>query len=287
MAIEHNDYEDCAVPVAGRRGALAMLVAYLDSVYQPIAVFNVLYEVINEIPVGERCVQWHYHMIEAIHEYERSLPKQHPVGMTAEGGGEDNRILFASPADWISPGHGPMREYRYNPPDTEGVKVILTDTDHLWGHGGCYPWVWKSFTRGLNPIFMDPWVPVPGSTRPGYAPDILNERDFPDWALLRVNMGYTLRYAERLDLNRAVPCSELASSGYCLGIPGEVYLVYVPDDAQVQVDLSATTGELTVEWFSPRTGAVTHANPVAGGRPQRFVSPFGFDAVLYLRHKQG
>ena len=29
MANAHSDYEDCAVPVAGRRGALAMLVVML------------------------------------------------------------------------------------------------------------------------------------------------------------------------------------------------------------------------------------------------------------------
>lgn len=36
-------------------------------------------------------------------------------------------------------------------------KVILVDTDHLWGVGGSPAWVWKSFLRGHNPIFMDPY----------------------------------------------------------------------------------------------------------------------------------
>lgn len=247
---------------------------------------NVLYEIINEIPVGERCVQWHYHMIDMIHRYEQSKPKQHPVGMTAEGGGEDNRILFASPADWISPGHGPQMEYRYDPPDTGGSKVILADTDHLWGHGGTYQWVWKSFTRGLNPIFMDAWCPVPGATRQGYASGTLNQRDYPDWALIRLNLGYTRRYAERLDLNAATPHSELASSGFCLAIPGEAYIVYVPDDAQVAVDLSAADGEFGVEWFDPRSGALTHSGPVSGGQRHRLTSPFGFDVVVSLHRVQ-
>ena len=33
----------------------------------------------------------------------------------------------------------------------------MTQADHLWGIGGNRAWVWKSFTRGLNPIFMDPY----------------------------------------------------------------------------------------------------------------------------------
>ena len=48
-------------------------------------------------------------------------------------------------------------DYRHNPPTADGRKVILTDTDHLWGIGGDVPWVWKSFLRGLNPLFMDPY----------------------------------------------------------------------------------------------------------------------------------
>jgi hypothetical protein len=35
--------------------------------------------------------------------------------------------------------------------------VILSDTDHLWCIGGNHSWVWKSFLRGLHPIFMDPY----------------------------------------------------------------------------------------------------------------------------------
>jgi hypothetical protein len=244
---------------------------------------NVLYEIINEIPDDERGVRWHYHMIDYIHKYEATRPKRHPVGMTAEGGNQDNSILFASPADWISPGRGPGEAYKYDPPAGDGSKVILTDTDHLWGHGGNYLWAWKSFLRGLNPLFMDPWGPVPGRTRPGYADDRLNARAFPDWEPLRANLGATRRYAARLDLNRALPHGELASSHYCLAEPGRAYLVYVPQDAQVAVDLSATQGSLALEWYSPRSGKTVQDKPVWGGDRRRLVSPLGIDVVLFLQ----
>jgi hypothetical protein len=95
-------------------------------------------------------------------------------------------------------------------------------------------------------------------------------------------MGHTRRFAERVDLNAMVPHGELASSRYCLAAPGEAYLVYVPDDAQVTVDLSAAEGDLAVEWFSPRTGESVTSRSVSGGSRGTFASPFGFDAVLYI-----
>lgn len=114
---------------------------------------NVLFEIGNEC--GAYATQWQYHMIRYIKEYESSKPKQHPVGMTAQIFGGKNAELFESPADWISPN----REggYRDNPPAANGTKVIISDTDH---HGAKpYPerrvWVWKSFLRGHNPIFLD------------------------------------------------------------------------------------------------------------------------------------
>ena len=53
-----------------------------------------------------------------------------------------------------------LAPYQIDPPAADGRKVILTDTDHLWGIGGDVAWVWKSFLRGLNPIFMDPYTRV-------------------------------------------------------------------------------------------------------------------------------
>ena len=75
--------------------------------------------------------------------------------MTFQYKGGSNKTLLNSPADWISPNN--EGGYRDNPPAADGTKVIITDTDHLWGIGGNSAWVWKSFLRGPNPIFMDPY----------------------------------------------------------------------------------------------------------------------------------
>ncbi len=258
--------------------------AYVRKVINTVNEFdNVLYEIINEVENTERGFQWQEQMVAFVQAEERSRPKQHPVGFTAEGGSQYNPVVFASRADWISPGTGPNREYRNDPPAADGSKVILIDTDHLWGHGGHYRWAWKSFLRGLNPVFMDPWGPVPGRTRAGYAGAILNRRDYPTYAPLRTALGQTRRFAERIDLNTMTPRNEFASSRYCLANPGVELLVYIPDDDRVDVYLGIEPQRFTVEWFNVLDGESVTGESIQGGGVRHFTSPFGLESVLYLR----
>jgi hypothetical protein len=111
---------------------------------------NVLYEVINE--GGEK--EWNWWVIQTIHEHQRTKPNQHPVGNTGHGA-ERIPSMLASPAEWISPGRADG--FAEDPPAWNESKVSLLDTDHIWGVGGHAAWVWKSFLRGHNPIFMDPY----------------------------------------------------------------------------------------------------------------------------------
>jgi hypothetical protein len=60
------------------------------------------------------------------------------------------------------------------------------------------------------------------------------------------------------------------------------YLVYLPEGGTVQVDLSATRGQLSVEWFNPENGSTTSGGQINGGEERSFTAPFGGDAVLYL-----
>ena len=117
-----------------------------------------LYEITNETAIFSK--DWQYHMVRYIKEYEAGKPKQHPVGMTAFDSGREGSMqaLFGSPADWMSPQRtdGTSGDYQDDPPAADGRKIIISDTDHLWGVGGDRVWVWKSFTRGHHPIYMDP-----------------------------------------------------------------------------------------------------------------------------------
>jgi len=229
---------------------------------------NVLYEIANES--GPYSTDWQYHMINYIKSYQASKPNQHSVGMTFQYEGGSNAALFNSPADWISPGHSDSELYKSNPPAADGSKVIVLDTDHLWGIGGNQEWVWKSFLRGLNPIYMDPYG---GPDKPD-----------ADEAIRR-NLGYTLRYANKVNLAAMVPRGDLASTGYCLANPvadGAEYLVYLPDGGTVTVDLSAASGELSVQWLNPSTGAMRFMGTTTGGASHSFTTPFSGDAVLHI-----
>ena len=226
---------------------------------------NVLCEVANE--GGEK--EWNWWVVKTVQEYERTKPKQHPVGITGHGGERTDSLLL-SPADWISPGG--QDGYRDPAPAWNEKKVSLLDTDHVWGVGGNHGWVWRSFLRGHNPIFMDP-----------YDGSILGERFDPKFELLRRNMGYALRYARKMDLAAMTPRSELASTGFCLANPGREYLVYLPDGAAATVDLSGVSASLTVEWLDPRSGNTVRGESTSGGRQTLFKAPFDGDAVLYLR----
>jgi len=229
---------------------------------------NVLYEISNEN--HPKSTAWQYHMIEFIHAYEKDKPKQHPVGMTFQYKGGSNQTLFDSPADWISPNN--EGGYRDNPPANNGQKVIISDTDHLWGIGGNQAWVWKSFCRGLNPIFMDPYDGL-----------VLGQTFDPRWEPIRRSMGYSRRLAQRLDLTAMIPQNQLASTGYCLAEAGQKYIVYLPGGKEVTVDLSGQPGSYEVRWFEPGAGKSQRDEDVRGEKRVTLTSPFGADdAVLVL-----
>lgn len=245
---------------------------------------NVLYEICNEVPYRKEAMDWMSHLCAFIHEYEGSKPKQHPVGITAEGGDHRNEELFAMNSDWISPSNGKLFEYRYNPPAADGRKVILSDTDHLWGHGGEVAWIWKSFTRGMNVIFMDPWEPVPMVDEPDWMKDAgtsRNQRYYHAWDPIRRNMGYARRYALRMDLNRCMPRNELCTSTYCLTNPGVEYLCYLAEGGEQGLDMYEAEGTFMVEWMNPFTGITTKAKELPGGNRLVICAPFAGPAVFY------
>jgi hypothetical protein len=242
--------------------------AYLRKVIDTVNdLDNVLFETCNE--AGASSTKWQYQIIEFIHRYEAGKSKQHPVGMTFMYAGGTNQALFDSPADWISPNPGsPQQDYKYKPSPAYVGKVIVNDTDHLWGHtGGDTVWVWRSFTRGLNVLFMEELLPSP---------------TWQDSA--RVAMGQARRFSERMDLAFMEPMPELTQTGYILAHMGREYLAY-QDGSQGEfwVDLKNAPGPFTVEWFDTTNGRSLSAKPVVGGGRCVFTTPFPGPAVLYLK----
>lgn len=239
---------------------------------------NVLYEIANEC--GAYSTEWQYHMIRFIKRVEAEKPQRHPVGMTFQWSPNPklrgtNQALFDSPADWISPNPAAGEwNYKDNPPPADGRKVILTDTDHLGGIWGNVAWVWKSFTRGHNPIFMDP-----------YDGSVLGEGGSPAWASIRLSMGVANQLARHVNLAAMTPRNNLASTRYCLADPGQEYLIYLPNGAEATVDMSALHGTAASKWLNPRTGEKRDGGKVEGGAKRSFRAPFEEDAVLYLQRE--
>jgi hypothetical protein len=250
---------------------------------------NVLYEISNESR-GDSS-KWQYHLIDTIHTYEKGKRKQHPVGMTAFRDINDNPALFASPADWISPGPASpffddRREpYVTDPPEADGRKVILLGSDHLYfrvilddptlGRA----WAWKSFCRGHNPILMENlFADSTGEAVPVTTGD-------PGYSAARKAMGDTARFAARINLAAMTPRSDLSSTGYCLAREGSDYVVFQPDSGAF--DLTLPAGTYRVEWFDPATGVTPAGAPITvePGK-QRMTPPFTGQAVLYLKARQ-
>lgn len=248
---------------------------------------NVIWEIGNECHRDSEA--WQNHIISFIKRYEASKPNQHPIWMTVEwepgNNAANNRDLTASAAEAISPNsYSRGQDYKNNPPAGDGRKVILVDTDHLWGIGGDRVWVWKSFLRGLNPIFMDPLYGIPGWEP---AP----RGDDPKWAGLRRALGCTRRWAGRVNLAKMVPQGENeempSSTRYCLFHKGREYLVYQPARGTFTVELPA--GRYRFAWIDPGSGRETETGSIAvdtAGRSS-FDPPADGDAVLYLAREAG
>ncbi len=258
---------------------------------------NVLYEIINEGGAKD----WQYHMIDFIKAYEKTKPKQHPVGMTHRINPKMfNEDLVNSNADWIEPSQQPedfqypnsgfIEDYLTDPPVNDGKKVKVVDTDHLWGHGGNYKWVWKSVLRGHNLLFMDPWTPLGGKLDEnkvawmyigGISKDIPN---YPDWELIRKNMGYARMMMDTLHLENLTPRTDLSTSRYCLTDNNNEFVFYFPEGGKGTVDLRNARGNFSVQWFFPVLGTSLEAGrSIAAGDYKVFEVPFTGDAVLVLK----
>ena len=240
-----GDGKGLEVHTLANAGTRKLQEAYVGRVLEAVNdLDNVIYEISNENHPGS--TDWQYHFIRWVRAEGEKRGCVHPVGMTFQYKGGSNQTLFDSPADWISP--NPDGGYRDEPPVADGRKVILSDTDHLWGIGGSPEWAWKSFMRGHHVLFMDPYDGITfGAGEPS------------QWEPLRRALGQTRRWAERIDLAAMPPRPELSSSGYCLANlnPGEAeLLVYVPVPGVVRIDLRSVGRRLEVDEWDPETEAL-------------------------------
>jgi len=257
---------------------------------------NVLWEVSEEAPSSSGW--WQGHMIDLIHTYETGKLLQHPVGLPWYNNGD--AVLYNSNADWVAP------SARISPTSSCGsgmpqCKVNINDSDHsyygMWNDSVQINrnYIWENFANGNQVMFMDPYLIYWTSGNRNLCQSPSNGVcTGPDsrWDNMRNNLGYTVSYANKMDLVKMTPQGGLSSTGYCLAQTpsvGAEYLVYAPNGGSFTVNLSAMSSSqsLTVEWFDPSSGTTTSGGSVSGGSTHTFAPPFSGDAVLYLVDASG
>ena len=216
--------------------------------------------------------EWQYWVIDLVKRIEEEMGyDRHPIGMTMQFPVPEqtkvNDPLYASRAEWISPGYddevfsdgghpmapgSPQSRWLEDPPAADGRKIIITDTDHYAPGRGDALWAWKSFIRGHHPILMDFGL-IGGVNPPD--PSAGGPMSFEAFESARYAMGDTRRFAERMNLIAMEPRDDLSSTRYALANPGEEYLVLQPSDARDSFTVTLEPGTYAIEWFSLETRA--------------------------------
>jgi hypothetical protein len=259
----------------GRSGAgWARHVAYINKVVETLkGIDRVIYEVGNEMPIASTAFQ--YQVITHLKSVSSA-----PAGMSAHGDWQLNNgryggpyaELVKNPGEWLSPGWEGNNVFVSDPP-VEPNKIVFNDTDHTLAWDlPAVDWIWRAFTRGHNIILMDTYIPEEYAQRAGRQDHITR---------LRRNLGYTIQYAQRMQLGDMVPRGDLTSTGHALADPGDEYLVFQRGGGPFSVHLES--GSYAVEWLRPHDGHVFDGGVVGGAASQVFMAPFEGDAVLYLR----
>jgi hypothetical protein len=266
-----DDGKGLEIHTLSNPATLALQENYVRRVIQTVHdLDNVLYEISNENHPGS--TDWQFHFIRFIRAEEESRGRVHPIGMTFQYRGGRNQTLFDSPADWISP--NPEGGYRDDPPVADGRKIVLNDTDHLWGIGGSEAWAWKSFLRGHHVLFMDPYD---GLTFGAGAP--------AKWEPIRRALGQIRVWSERIPLADMTPQPALASSAYCLATldpDRPELLVYQPEPGPVRIDLRTIARRLRLEWFEPQTGQLIRLPRGEPGTWLEWTAPVPGGCLLHL-----
>jgi len=219
---------------------------------------NVLYEVSGDTLLTS--LSWQYHMIDYVKSYQSTKPNQHPVGISQFYAG-NLAAIFNSQADWIV-----ILGTNFHPPLAKANKVLfLEGNPTLFQYDKSDQWVWRTFTRGYNPIYPEPQSPIGG----------INDS-------VHAAIGQTRSYSQFVNLASMSPSNNVCSTDFCLASPGTEYLVYVPSGGRISVDLSASSRNLLTAWFDTATGQTISGNTVSGGTQVVFTSPILGQSVLQI-----
>ena len=117
------------------------------------------------------------------------------------------------------------------------------------------------------------------------------EKGWPDWANSNVSwkeaielpgaryVGYFAKALNGLNITDIEKHPELAGGSLCLARPGELYIVYLPEGGEVQLQKLAKG--MTFQWFDPKTGEF-YEEGTTEGEKQSFDADTNEPAVLIV-----
>jgi hypothetical protein len=244
-----------------------------------------IYEIANEAHVES--VPWKNHVAQVVRDYEFLEGRQsHPIWMSAVGFLSEqppsNDYLYNNPhVDIVAPSSVEASHvFETHPPANQANKTVnvwFHDTDHVGSKGRAVTesWPWKSFTRGISPLYVD--CPFDFCRR---EPDSIRP-------LIRTAMAQTLAYAKKINLKAMTVESgtSIIDSGYGLYETCAEYLMYMPAGGTNSINLGPCTPENTfvVEYFEPTSGITSSGGTVAGGAARSFDPPGNNPMVIHLK----
>jgi hypothetical protein len=160
----------------------------------------------------------------------------------------DSTAMMATDADWIARTGGSI--YQSNAPAATGAKVLVADTDHIFGMGGNANWAWQQFTRGNNVLMMDDEA---GTNLPGVLNTSISGGALSNEISERLGVAETRTVSQMVNMTAMTPDGGLSSTGFALAnqVAGD-YVVYAPDGGGLTVDLSGAARKR-----SPRNGSMS------------------------------
>jgi hypothetical protein len=257
---------------------------------------NIVWEIGNETPGNS--IQWKTHIVKFIKNYEATKPKQHLI-WDSTGNGVGNDTINVTNADVFGPcaivnWSSHEEPYFSNPPvpDENAKKPSILDNDHIGNHFLRFSaldqrnWIWKSFTRGHNPLHMDSYDVFWDKEAPKQDHPMSGVATNPHYDPQRKSIGDILQYAKKVDLANMIPVtdSSLCSTTYCLMNIGKEYIIYQPKiDEGILLDLPS--GTYKAEIFDTIDSSVSKSAFEWNGGIKIFEKPYHVseDWVLYIK----
>ena len=135
----------------------------------------------------------------------------------------------------------------YEGKDAKGKPVQTIDDIRkltLWGNlmaGGAGVEYYFGYQLPQNDLNCEDWRSRDKSWDYGrIALEFFKDREIPFW--------------EMTNADALIGNAKSDNSRYCLAKAGELYLVYLPNGGESELDLTGVAGSFTVAWFDPRTG---------------------------------